>query len=294
MTQIRPLISVLVTVYNRAAYLADAISSILESTFNDYEIVVCDDASTDDSFAVAEQMSKRDSRIRLHRNPVNLGQFANRNYAASIARGSWIKFLDSDDLIYPYGLEAMYRFVCSDPQAMHAISSPYTQQLTPYPFSLTPEETYRLEFLGRGCLSAGPSASIIRRDAFETVGGYRDVGVISDIDLWYRMSARWNTVFMPPALVWWRQHEGQAFRDSAAELDYLRGEGRIKVDALMDAACPLSSDEQMQALTRFRQNYARRLWRMALKIGKPLTAFHEGKRSRLGVADWFAGLCGYR
>lgn len=294
MSQAQPLISVLVTVYNRAGYLADAISSILDSTFRDFEIVVCDDASTDESFAVASEMSKRDSRIRLHRNSVNLGQFANRNCAASMARGSWIKFLDSDDLIYPHGLEAMYRFVCFDPDATQAISSPHTQQSKPYPFSLTPEETYRQEFLGRGCLSAGPSASIIRRDAFETVGGYREVGVISDIDLWYRMCARWNTVFMPPALVWWRQHDGQAFRDSAAELDYLRGECRIKVDALMDATCPLSRDEQQQAMARFRQNHARRLWRMALKNGKPLTAFHEGRRTQLGVVDWFAGLRGYR
>lgn len=294
MSDVEPLLSVLVTVYNRAAYLSDAISSILKSTISDYEIIVCDDASTDNSFSVASELAKRDVRIRLYRNSVNLGQFANRNFAASVARGRWIKFLDSDDLIYPHGLEAMHRFVCSDPQATLAVSSSQTQQSIPYPFTLPPEETYRREFLGRGCLSAGPSASIIRRDAFEKVGGYRNVGVIGDIDLWYRMSAQGNTVFMPPALIWWRQHDGQAFSNHAAEMDYLQGELRIKMDALISTDCPLNSNERRLAISRCRQNHARRLWRLAIKKGRPDIAYRYGKVAGLSFSDWISGLHPYK
>ena len=94
-----PLVSVLMTAYNREAFIADAIASVLAQKFADFELVVVDDASRDRTVEIANDLAARDRRIRVYVNERNLGAYPNRNYAATLARGSLIKYHDSDDLI---------------------------------------------------------------------------------------------------------------------------------------------------------------------------------------------------
>ena len=103
-----PTVSVLTTCYNREAYIAETIESVLAQTFADFEYIIVDDCSKDGSFEIARSYASKDSRIRLYRNDSNLGDYPNRNKAASYARGKYLKFIDSDDLLYPHALE-----VCS-------------------------------------------------------------------------------------------------------------------------------------------------------------------------------------
>lgn len=292
MSAARPLISVLVTVYNREKYLPEALSSIENSTFSNIEVVIVDDCSKDQSCAIAEEFTNRDSRFKLHRNERNLGQFGNRNRAAALASGSYIKYLDSDDYLYRHSLNTMFEAIETFPNAACAISSPIIDPAKPYPFSLSPPQTYRDEFLGRGCLSAGPSGAIINRERFLAIGGFRDLGVVSDIDLWYRLGAKWDIVLMQPALVWWRQHKMQAFSAKDSEEDYLTGEYRITVDALYSADCPLNDEEKRQALRRKKQHFARRLIRYGIRH-KKLSAIKIGKRYGLSIKDIISGLRQY-
>jgi glycosyltransferase involved in cell wall biosynthesis len=289
-----PQVSVLVTVYNRQAYLHQCIASILASSFEDFELIIVDDCSTDDSFKIANELASNDKRCRVYRNERNLGQFGNRNKAAEFATGEFIKYLDSDDLIYPQSLAIMHQAISANPDASHAMSLAQIDRATPYPEVVPPAEAYRREFLGRGCMSAGPSASLIRRSAFAEVGGYRSVGVVSDIDLWYRMAAKWKTVFMQPALIWWRQHEQQAFTASSAELDYLRGGFRIAMDALRSSHCPLAESEKQAAIRRCKQHHARRLLRLAVIKWQPLQAWQLAKASGLTVSELLSGLRSYQ
>jgi glycosyltransferase involved in cell wall biosynthesis len=292
MSSSRPLISVLVTVYNRERYLAEALNSIKKSSFSDIEVIIVDDCSKDQSCVIAEKFSNGDPRFKLHRNERNLGQFGNRNRAAALATGRYIKYLDSDDFLYRHSLNTMLEAIESCPHAACAISSPVIDPVQPYPFVLTPQETYREEFLGRGCLSAGPSGAIINRKHFFSIGGFRDVGVVSDIDLWYRLGAKWDTVLIQPALVWWRQHDMQAFTAKDSELDYLTGEYRITVDALNSMECPFDSEEKRQALRRKKQHFARKLIRYGIRRRK-LSAIRIGKRQGLGFKDMLTGLRKY-
>ncbi len=286
-------ITVLVTVYNREQYVAESIRSILSSRFTDFELVIVDDASVDSSFEVAQQAVGGDSRARLFRNDRNLGQFQNRNAAASYATGKYIKFLDSDDILYPYSLSIMHDAMESRPTASHAICHSVRDDSQPYPQLLTPLEAYSRQFLGRGCMSAGPSSSIIRRDRFLEVGGYRTCGVASDIDLWFRMSALWDTVLMQPSLVWWRRHEGQAFSDFTAEIDYIRGDFSISSDAIASNDCPFGAEDRLRAASRLRRNTARRLLRLAIKQRKPLTAWKLLGCMNLTAKDVLSGFLGY-
>ena len=97
-----PLVSVIIPAYNAAPFIHEAIQSILDQTFQDFEIIVVDDASTDDT--VDAIRSIRDPRLYLHRNPSNIGITATLNKLLHLARGKYIARMDADDISLPHRL----------------------------------------------------------------------------------------------------------------------------------------------------------------------------------------------
>ena len=110
----RPLISVIMANYNCAAYLADAIGSVQKQTVRDIEIIVSDDASTDDSVGIVRKLQETDPRIRLLLSDSNCGPAAARNNALDVAKGQWIAIVDSDDLIQPQRFSALLQLIDRD------------------------------------------------------------------------------------------------------------------------------------------------------------------------------------
>ncbi len=105
-----PKISVIVPVYNAEEYLECCIESILSQTFHDFEIILVNDGSCDESGIICEAYRGKDERIRvIHQN--NAGQGAARNRGIKAAKGNWISFVDADDLIHPQMLEHLYSAV---------------------------------------------------------------------------------------------------------------------------------------------------------------------------------------
>jgi len=290
----RPIVSVLVTVFNREAYLSDCLESILASSWKDFEVVVVDDCSVDDSHAVAERHSVGDSRIRPYRNDRNLGDYPNRMRAASLATGRYIKYVDSDDLIHPHGLGVMVEAMEKHPQAALALSHSLPEDREPYPSMLSPRDAWIRQFLGDGCLNSGPTGAIIRRDAFIEAGGFRDWGVLSDMDLWYRMAARWPVLLLQPGLVWWRRHDDQEFTKGGASMVYLEKGYQLMMESLASSDSPLTPSERKAAEFRERQHQARRLISLAVRRGSPLLALRSFNRSGLSAADLVQGLRPYR
>jgi glycosyltransferase involved in cell wall biosynthesis len=175
-----PAISVLLAVYNREPYIAASIDSVLAQTHTDFELIICDDGSTDATRAIVEKYAKRDARIRFAVNERNLGQFENRRYAASLARGVYLKYHDSDDVIYPHCLETMLRALDAEPRAAFALSGSHHWPGGPCPMLLTPRLSYEREFLGSGLFHLGPAAALFRADAFRELGGFPVAGVATD------------------------------------------------------------------------------------------------------------------
>ena len=81
-----PQVSILTTVYNRDKYLAACIDSVLASTYQDWELIIVDDVSTDTSVAIAQRYEQKHARIKVYVNQTNLGDYPNRNKAASYAK----------------------------------------------------------------------------------------------------------------------------------------------------------------------------------------------------------------
>lgn len=102
-----PKISVIVPVYNVEEYLRECIDSILAQTFTDFELILVNDGSQDNSGTICDEYASKDNRITvIHQK--NQGQASARNKALAIANGEWVHFVDSDDLIHPQMLEILY------------------------------------------------------------------------------------------------------------------------------------------------------------------------------------------
>lgn len=102
---VAPVVSVGLPVYNGSALLEEAITSLLGQTFGDFEIVICDNASTDETADICSRFAARDPRVRYYRNKRNLGASPNFNRAFELARGQYFKWAAHDDLLEPTYLE---------------------------------------------------------------------------------------------------------------------------------------------------------------------------------------------
>src|SRR6516164_1342208 len=103
-----PRVSVCIPTYNGAAYLTETLTSAVSQTLDDFEVVVVDDLSTDDSFDIAQRFARSDSRVRVFRNTERAGSgAANAKRYLELARGEWIKPLNQDDVMAPTCLARM-------------------------------------------------------------------------------------------------------------------------------------------------------------------------------------------
>lgn len=111
----KPKVSVLMLTYERANILSSAIDSILNQTYKDFELIILNDGSTDNTDEIIKPYLKKDKRIRYYQNSSNKGIPYSRNKALKLARGKYITFMDDDDYSYPTKLEKQVAFIKSSP-----------------------------------------------------------------------------------------------------------------------------------------------------------------------------------
>ena len=112
------LVSVIMPAYNSAAFIAEAIRSVLQQTHQHWELLIIDDASQDDTVSFIEKFQATDSRIKLFQNKDNKGAGVSRNKGIEGAQGIYIAFLDADDLWLPQKLETQLEFMQAHDLAM--------------------------------------------------------------------------------------------------------------------------------------------------------------------------------
>lgn len=115
-----PRVSIGLPVYNGADYVGETIESLLNQTYRDFELIICDNASTDNTEAVCRRYAERDDRIRYYRNPTNLGAAGNYNRTLQLARGEYFKWAAHDDICLPTFLEMCLDVLERDPTVVVA------------------------------------------------------------------------------------------------------------------------------------------------------------------------------
>ncbi|MEM6515878.1 MAG: glycosyltransferase family 2 protein [Bacteroidota bacterium] len=262
-----PKVSVLTTVYNREKYLGACIESVLNSDYEDWELIIVDDGSTDNSVSIAEKFAVNDQRIKLYVNEKNVGDYPNRNRAASYARGKYLKYLDADDLIYSHGLRVMIEMMEAHPQCALGISQKVAEDFKPYPFVMLPSESFKREFLQRGVLKLGPTGTIIRKENFEALGCFTGTRYIGDTEMWYKLALHHPVLKMVPGLVFWRQHDDQEITRGQNSFFYLENTFKLQISTLNHSLMPLSEYENKLAVRLVHQRFSRNLIRL-LKNGE--------------------------
>jgi glycosyltransferase involved in cell wall biosynthesis len=238
-----PIVSVLMTAYNREKYIAQAIESVLASTLKDFELIIVDDGSKDDTVSIARKYEAADDRIKVYINKQNLGDYNNRNKAAEYATGKYIKYLDSDDIMYSHCLEVMVTAMEEFPEAGFGLSA-IGDPSKPYPALLFPREIYIEHFNGYGHFDRAPGSSIIKRDVFNKEGGFSGERMIGDNELWYRLALSFPMVKFVVDLYWSRSHEGQESQSSYARKNYEQLRKMVMDRYFDNPNCPLNDGEK--------------------------------------------------
>ncbi|TXJ00169.1 MAG: glycosyltransferase family 2 protein [Neisseriales bacterium] len=110
-----PIISVVMPVYNAEKYITEAVESILNQTYSDFEFIIIDDCSTDSSYQILQKYAEKDKRIRIFRNDTNRKQAYTKNFAIKLAKGKFIAFMDADDISLPARFTKQVTFMESHP-----------------------------------------------------------------------------------------------------------------------------------------------------------------------------------
>ncbi len=175
-----PLISIVTPCYNSAAYIEATVNSILNQTITDWELLLVDDGSTDDTVQIISQLAARDNRISFFQQPQNLGPATARNRGIEQARGNYLTFIDADDLWFPEFLERSFKaaqthaFVFSSYQRLDEYLQPYLSDF------IVPEKVNYTDILKSNsisCLTAFVDISKLGKKYMPLIKKRQDMGL---------------------------------------------------------------------------------------------------------------------
>lgn len=228
-----PQVSVIMPVYNGEKYLAEAIDSILGQTFEDFELLIVDDGSTDGSAEIIRSYETQDRRIRFLQLDQNSGQGPALNAGLATATGSFITNMDCDDISLPLRLEKQVRFLQTHPHigaagvCAQAKSEDFTTTL--FEFNVPQEHALIAFNLMFGASFVGATAAL-RSEFIREIGGYsKERRTSPDLDLFCRLLRHTSIRFanLPEYLYLYRRHDsaigvGRKGEQSAGEREIRR------------------------------------------------------------------------
>ena len=187
----RPKVSVIVTSFNLAHYLKDCLTSVREQSFEDFECIIVDDCSTDDTETVGKEWDKLDKRFKYVRTPHNMKLSMARNFGISKSKGQYVIMLDADDMFDKYALEILSGELDKD-WGIHIAyghldtftDGDKTRKRNSWPF-----EQY--DWYGQMAhLNQLPYSALVRREVYERSGGYRERHWrAEDANFWCRVTS---------------------------------------------------------------------------------------------------------
>jgi glycosyltransferase involved in cell wall biosynthesis len=252
----KPLVSVLITAYNREKLIAEALESVLECTYRNIEIIIVDDVSTDNTLNVIKEFAEKDSRICYYQNKKNLGDYPNRNRAASYARGEYITYLDSDDKMLPGGLEQCMYGMLKFPGAGIGM---YWAESKGESFIFSTEEAVKRHFFNNAFLVVGPGGTVLKKSFFDAIKGYPEkYGPANDMYFNLKAACYSDVVLFPFQFFFYRVHDD---RESTNWYNYLYNNYLFLKDALAELPLPLSANEKEWISNKNKRRFLRNITR---------------------------------
>ena len=230
MLKANPSVSICIPTYNGAEFLGECIASVLTQTYVDFEVLICDDRSSDGTLELAQKLAEGDGRFRFVANPTRLGLVDNWNNCVNHARGTWIKFVFQDDLIASNCVEKLLAacqqhgkpfafcerdFIFSEGTPAHLQDwlTENRQKLRSHwqpTLSISPEQAILVASKDTAYNIVGePTATLIKRSIFEELGDFDSALVqLCDSELWFSVLVNHGAAYVPESLATFRIHGG--------------------------------------------------------------------------------------
>ncbi len=222
-------ISICIPTYNGEAYLCECLDSCISQDFNDYEILVVDDCSSDKTLEICERYQRQHAKIKVHQNKENLGLVGNWNKCIELANGEWIKFVFQDDYLSKDCLTQFLKRVTSHSQLLVSrrsfilpeytsseLKKYYTDEVRTFDNLnyiqtngwIDAKEIARLA-VENICLNfiAEPSLALFKKEIVKEIGPFNsDFAQICDLDFFQRLGSSFGLVYIPEKLCHFRIH----------------------------------------------------------------------------------------
>ena len=184
-----PLISVLMGIYNCADTLEEAVDCIIDQTYSNWELIMCDDCSVDNTYKKAQEISKKDSRIKVIKNAYNMTLAPTLNNCLSVAKGKYCARMDGDDICDKDRFEKEIAVLENNTDyAVVSCGMRFYDENGVYGEIINPEFPCEADFVQRSPICH--AGCLMRTDVLRKMGGYsnsKEVERIEDYDLWIRM-----------------------------------------------------------------------------------------------------------
>ncbi len=211
-----PLVSIVLPTHNGSAFLQAALESCVEQTYANWELIVVDDASTDETPAVIQRFVEQDARIRAIRHPQNIRLPGALNSGFAVARGEYLTWTSDDNKYRPHALAEMVQFLEAHPDT----GMVYTD------YSIIGKHDELISAIQVRAINYLPEANFVggcfmyRRSVAETIGEYSsDLFLAEDWDYWFRVSSRFHVAPLHRDLYLYRKHDGSLTTQRSRDIE---------------------------------------------------------------------------
>lgn len=281
----KPLFTVATITYNSGKWVNQAIESILCSSFTDFELLISDDCSTDDTWSMVQ--GYKDKRIRSWRNEQNLGEYPNRNKVIEAAKGKYILFVDGDDILFRDSLRNLSEYVQAFPEA--GMLWGLNPQLFPFyifPFLVQPSDTIKLIYCTPIPISTvGFGEILFKTDLLRNLGGMSEQFKIGDTYIKIKLALTTPVLFVSIGFMFWRQSPQQASKKIASGLTGFFERAAINEAMLKDSSFPLVGIDKAMIARNVRISTVKLFFSSTLLKGKIVYFFKMHKKIGLQWSD---------
>jgi glycosyltransferase involved in cell wall biosynthesis len=284
---LQELVSVIMPVYNSADYLHEAVNSVLSQSYDPVELIIVDDASTDNSGQILAEISLRVPGLRVVRLNENIGAAGARNAGLSVARGEFVSFIDADDVWLPEKTSRQVEVLIGDTEAGWVYCNGFIIKQDMGVLYLFSDCGHRpagmvYDQILRGSLWIVPSSIMVRRNVLDECGHFDpELRSVEDWEFLLRVARKYKCGYLAETLIKYRQHTESVSRKEERMLP-----GRQKV---LEKLLPLHPELE----SMLRHNYHRSIGIGMLGIGETKSArVNFLKAVRYGPFDYrvWAGL----
>lgn len=236
-----PLISVLMGIYNCESTLEEAVACIQAQTISDWELILCDDGSADNTYQLACHLAERDSRIVILRNEQNMGLAATLNHCLQAAQGEYVARMDGDDVCPPQRFAEELGFLQSNPE--YALVSGWMECFDEQGKYGTVQYMEKPAFgdlvrTSQFC----HAACMMRREVLVALGGYRtlpETTRVEDYDLWVRLYQAGHRGYNLQQVMYSMRDDRNAFR--RRKLQYRVNEAKVSLRAIKGSGASIGA-----------------------------------------------------